>query len=629
MVVDLIGIYGLKGPYCTLTTTNWFLQALSVIPRGSWGDVARRSYHDSMGKSGIVIPEPQCTIGRRPSPLSQRAAAAASTRRRRLHAPPPPPLLRRKIVSDQFNEENPSAQISSSLLVQADEGIPPPVVDLIGVIYRNLPATVEDQAVEKADEVERWFDLPYEVLFARDTEQMVTIASDTDEDFIADQVFGTGVEKMETEAVEQSADEAMSLEDILMTISVDFPLPSAGVEITKITLGETITIPGVNEGDWNKASLPKISATDKGKAPLQDRDPVKGNPIKEQFSLILADIEVLVQLREKIIEDVDRFFNSFSLKSLATLKIDESYFDKEALILSWAETDSTRVALNKRTYILTKYRELSIRKFLEARKINFIPGEGSSATDLKVLEMLYDLHMFVVEDLKEQTMAHGLRWEKTCCSKIFEGRPRDPDDSSMHFDDNDTADTSISLPPAAIDVIESLARLRASIDQVRFDEQDRVHRALHKDTHDQKNLLSLDLKSTHQKLSAQIAAVAFDTEDVRNEVKEINAKATYLDGKIVEIRSEQLDFRAKTEENYLNLSTQLGLIVDERGKVVAAAPNHLLTIKADPSGEMVAVVLGKVVAEVEVVVEAIGVYLPREDIPAVVVDRSEDRLKIG
>ncbi|KZV22219.1 ARM repeat superfamily protein isoform 1 [Dorcoceras hygrometricum] len=59
MVVDQIGIYGLKGSYCTLTTTNWFLQALSVIPRGSWDDVARRSYHDPMDKSGIVIPEPQ------------------------------------------------------------------------------------------------------------------------------------------------------------------------------------------------------------------------------------------------------------------------------------------------------------------------------------------------------------------------------------------------------------------------------------------------------------------------------------------------------------------------------------------------------------------------------------------
>ncbi|KZT76306.1 hypothetical protein F511_46668 [Dorcoceras hygrometricum] len=42
MVVDLIGIFVLKGPYCTLTMTDWFLQALSMIPRGSGGDVSRR-----------------------------------------------------------------------------------------------------------------------------------------------------------------------------------------------------------------------------------------------------------------------------------------------------------------------------------------------------------------------------------------------------------------------------------------------------------------------------------------------------------------------------------------------------------------------------------------------------------
>ncbi|KZV29276.1 hypothetical protein F511_31008 [Dorcoceras hygrometricum] len=42
MIIDSIGIYELKGPYCTLTMTDWFLQALSVIPRGSWGDVSRR-----------------------------------------------------------------------------------------------------------------------------------------------------------------------------------------------------------------------------------------------------------------------------------------------------------------------------------------------------------------------------------------------------------------------------------------------------------------------------------------------------------------------------------------------------------------------------------------------------------
>ncbi|KZV32080.1 hypothetical protein F511_31916 [Dorcoceras hygrometricum] len=120
MVVDLIRIYGLKGPYRTLTTTNWFLQALSVIPRGSWGDVARRFYHDPLGKSGIVIPEPQC-------------------RRRRRHRAPPP-LFAGKSFPANLDEENPSAPISSGLLVHADEGIPYPVVDLIDDIYRRLPS---------------------------------------------------------------------------------------------------------------------------------------------------------------------------------------------------------------------------------------------------------------------------------------------------------------------------------------------------------------------------------------------------------------------------------------------------------------------------------------------------------
>ncbi|KZV50867.1 hypothetical protein F511_12755 [Dorcoceras hygrometricum] len=110
MVVDLIGIYGLKGPYCTLTTTNWFLQALSVIPRGSWGDVARRF-----------------TMIRWAAAAAARPPCAAAAR------------LRRKIVSGHFDEENPFVLISSVLLVLADEGVSFMVVDRIGDIYRNLP----------------------------------------------------------------------------------------------------------------------------------------------------------------------------------------------------------------------------------------------------------------------------------------------------------------------------------------------------------------------------------------------------------------------------------------------------------------------------------------------------------
>ncbi|KZV18407.1 hypothetical protein F511_19183 [Dorcoceras hygrometricum] len=112
MVVDLIGIYGLKGPYCTLTTTDWFLQALSVIPRGSWGDVARRFTMIRWAAQNTAA-----------SLLSQAAAAARR---------------RRKFGSGQLDEENPFVQNSSVLLVQADEGVSVLVVDRIGDIYRSL-----------------------------------------------------------------------------------------------------------------------------------------------------------------------------------------------------------------------------------------------------------------------------------------------------------------------------------------------------------------------------------------------------------------------------------------------------------------------------------------------------------
>ncbi|KZV56142.1 hypothetical protein F511_28808 [Dorcoceras hygrometricum] len=193
MVVDLIGIYGLKGPYCTLTTTNWFLQALSVIPRGSWGDVARRftmirwirdSRTDTQlnvlstrrGFREVRLPKSQQRSNReiadvegknvdRSDLIGDRSydeVAAMDiviwTRARWAAASPPlhirrrrrPPCaaaaaahLRRKIVSGQFDEKNPFVLISSVLLVQADEGVSFLVLDRIGDIYRNLPRRAE------------------------------------------------------------------------------------------------------------------------------------------------------------------------------------------------------------------------------------------------------------------------------------------------------------------------------------------------------------------------------------------------------------------------------------------------------------------------------------------------------
>ncbi|KZV37879.1 pentatricopeptide repeat-containing protein [Dorcoceras hygrometricum] len=131
-----------------------------------------------------------------------------------------------------------------------------------------------------------------------------------------------------------SDDESMTLEEHLSTIPDGSSLPSTTGEVTKILFGKSITIRGVDEGDWYKASLPKIPAADKGKAPLQERDPIKGNPAKEIFSLIIADIEFLVQLREKVIDEVDAFLNSFSPKSCWSMaKTSRSAFCNSACAL--------------------------------------------------------------------------------------------------------------------------------------------------------------------------------------------------------------------------------------------------------------------------------------------------------
>ncbi|KZV38157.1 F-box family protein [Dorcoceras hygrometricum] len=91
MVVDLIGIYVVKGPYCTLTMTDWFLQALSPPP------------------------PPPILPRRRRAP---RAAACAAA-------------YRDRTCSYRRDEDIPFVSNLSVLLVQADERFVLSVMELI------------------------------------------------------------------------------------------------------------------------------------------------------------------------------------------------------------------------------------------------------------------------------------------------------------------------------------------------------------------------------------------------------------------------------------------------------------------------------------------------------------------
>ncbi|KZV35408.1 Hyaluronan mediated motility receptor-like protein [Dorcoceras hygrometricum] len=226
----------------------------------------------------------------------------------------------------------------------------------------DAPADTAEPAVTEA---KHWFDLPYDDL-VKQWEAERPVVQDFEVPISAEDVL--------------SADEQMSLDDILLSIPVDIPLPSTCMEVTKIKMGQMIKIPGVTEKTWFLNSLPRIPADDKGKEILVEKDPVKGNPAKEHYFLICADIDLLVDLRAKVIDEVATFFHSFSLKKLASINFEEMY-KKEEQVLSWGETESPQEAIQRRSYILLKYRRVLISKFLDAWRSNFEPGQGSTAVD--------------------------------------------------------------------------------------------------------------------------------------------------------------------------------------------------------------------------------------------------------
>ncbi|KZV32032.1 dystroglycan-like [Dorcoceras hygrometricum] len=198
-------------------------------------------------------------------------------------------------------------------------------------------------------------------------------------------------------------EEDMSIDDLLLQISSDMLLPSiTATEITKIRVGESISINEVRERDVYLASLPRISIHDKGKAILEDDEPVRGNPAREMVELICGDIEFLVRVRDQVMVDVVEFFHSFSLNKLSNLDALRELKEKEKLMLEWAETDSLEMAVKRKAYILAKYRELLLREFLDSHRKYFAPGQPWTTTTSLVIDLLSDAHSQSLEDLLAQ-----------------------------------------------------------------------------------------------------------------------------------------------------------------------------------------------------------------------------------
>ncbi|KZV30242.1 delphilin-like [Dorcoceras hygrometricum] len=199
----------------------------------------------------------------------------------------------------------------------------------------------------------------------------------------------------------QVTDETMPIDDLLLQISDDLLLPSiTAAEVTMIRLGAF------------------SSTGDKGKAKLVEDEQITENPAREIVALICRDVEVLVQVRDSVMQAVVDFFASFSLNTMPDMESLKDLKEKEKLMMAWAETNTLAIAVRRQLYVLTKYREMLLHIFLESSRRYLAPDQPWTDMAVQVINLLSAAHSQSLEDLTAQQQEHKIEMGVACHSFV-------------------------------------------------------------------------------------------------------------------------------------------------------------------------------------------------------------------
>ncbi|KZV30689.1 hypothetical protein F511_40633 [Dorcoceras hygrometricum] len=210
------------------------------------------------------------------------------------------------------------------------------------------------------------------------------------DDFVArhnePELVSTNNEAQATGSINSVVDKEvnMPIDDLLIQISDDLLLPITTAEVTMIKLGAFST------------------SGDKGKGKLVEDEHVTASHAQELFALICRDVEVMVQVRDSVMQAVVDFFASFSLNNMPDIESLKDLKEKERLMLAWAETTTLAIAVRRQLFVLIKYRELLLRTVLESYQRYLTPDLPWNVMAVQVANLLSVAHSHSLEDLKAQ-----------------------------------------------------------------------------------------------------------------------------------------------------------------------------------------------------------------------------------
>ncbi|KZV18451.1 hypothetical protein F511_28665 [Dorcoceras hygrometricum] len=116
----------------------------------------------------------------------------------------------------------------------------------------------------------------------------------------------------------------------------------------------------------------------------------------------------LVWVRDSVMNAVVAFFASFSINTMPDMESLKDLKEKEKLMMEWAETTTLATAVRRQMYVLTKYREMLLRTFVESYSRYLARDQPWNDMAVQVFSLLSAAHSQSLDDFKAQQQEHNL-----------------------------------------------------------------------------------------------------------------------------------------------------------------------------------------------------------------------------
>ncbi|KZV52572.1 hypothetical protein F511_24430 [Dorcoceras hygrometricum] len=418
----------------------------------------------------------------------------------------------------------------------------------------DAPADITQPAVS---EEKNWFDLPYDDLVKQwEAERPVVTASDTEDEDIATVDVAPADEVQQVQDFEApisagdvlSADEKMSLDDILLSIPIDIPLPSTCMEVTKIKMGQMIKIPGVTEKTCVQRSQDSFAVAPSVQLSLEQHQSSSSSDSSSSLHFDQTDVDATASSHPTISPDLSAVFADFQAA------LSEQIFASQSDISSrMHKLEQSGFFPPLRTILRSVQRSQDSFAVAPSVQLSLEQHQSSSSSD----------------------SSSSLHFDQTDVDATASSHPTISPDLSAVFADFQAA-LSEQIFASQSDISSRMHKLEQSVCDSLRDQADifrNLFQGARQETHTLDDVHTIRFNEFRKNVLTQNATIFQGLADVRQVVDAVNAKVDIMAKRVNDIQKDAeatkealshqlLEFQSSAQENHNVIHAQLSELVD-------------------------------------------------------------------